>query len=220
MSLTRRAVVAGLAVIAATSEIAAASPQAENNCADLAIAAPSVTEAGERPRIRPYDLTVARLLLSGLVHSVTLRTIVDDLQTRNVVVYLVLRPDLPDAIGSLEWITSSGDLRFVRASISARLRTVERISAIGHELQHAMEVAQATKVRDVRTYAELFERVGQRALNHGWETEKAFAVGRQVHRDLTSSPAGNIDGVRLRMPLDWLRVYRCERASAVHVAER
>jgi predicted DNA-binding transcriptional regulator YafY len=56
---------------------------------------------------------------------------------------------------------------------------------LGHELQHAMEIAAAPDVRDTVTLRALYLRIGYERTNGGYyETDAALEVGRQVSAEV------------------------------------
>ena len=59
------------------------------------------------------------------------------------------------------------------------------ISTIGHELQHALEVAAATDVKDQRGLERLYQQIGQAGLDkRSYDTEAAQVTGRRIRAEL------------------------------------
>ncbi len=54
----------------------------------------------------------------------------------------------------------------------------QQVAWLAHELQHALEVAAATEVRDVEGLRRLFARIGTDLGNGQFETDAAVAVGK------------------------------------------
>jgi hypothetical protein len=61
----------------------------------------------------------------------------------------------------------------------------ETIALIGHELRHAIEIAEAPDVFDQATMISLYERIGQRGSGlHRYDTLAAQNSGRRVKLEL------------------------------------
>ncbi len=81
----------------------------------------------------------------------------------------------------------AGSSRYLRVQIRADLSRREAIALIGHELRHALEIAEATEVRDTTSLIRLYERIGHASIGeHAYDTEAARDTGRVVRRELTS----------------------------------
>lgn len=149
------------------------------------------------PRIRVLEPEWATLLGAGVARSETLRRLVADLETSDVIVHIVRTlPDERKSAGALQFVTSSGGFRFLRIRIVAGLSNRLTLSLMGHELQHALEVAREAAVVDQDTFEDLYQRVGfsvddPRCLA-AYDTHDARAVQRLVFGEL-EAPA-----VRLR----------------------
>jgi hypothetical protein len=92
-------------------------------------------------------------------------------------------------------MTQAGGYRYVRASISTDLLFDQMIATVAHELQHAVEVIGDETVKDEKSLAALYKRIGRQ--NHqsstsGWETVAAQETGWQVRRELVSPPATTV----------------------------
>jgi hypothetical protein len=167
------------------------------------------------PRVRPTDVAIAMLLLSGVGRSPTLREQVEALAAGNVVVYLELRPNLGHRIGSLRWVASGGDIRYLKATIDAAIPGHALLAAVGHELEHAREVADEPSVVDAKSFAARYSRIGFRLNIDGkevWETQRAYDIGARIHRELAHARR-NEAPIRLRQPLDWWAIYQCRRGD-------
>ncbi len=74
--------------------------------------------------------------------------------------------------------------RYVRIQLALRGDPDDSVAVLGHELQHAFEVAQEREVNDQDTLVRLYERIGIRAGVHQFDTTAAQEVGRKVRREL------------------------------------
>ena len=82
-------------------------------------------------------------------------------------------------------VPRAGEYRYLRIQIRADLSRREAIALIGHELQHAMEIAAATEVRDSSAMSRLYKRIGHTSNGeHTYDTEAAQNTGRVVRREL------------------------------------
>ncbi len=136
--------------------------------------------------VRAAEPAVRAALRDGLWRSGTLRELVQRLQQSNVIVYLDFDPLLPYGLdGRLRFMASGGGMRYVRIGLRASNRPHRLIAVIGHELHHAVEVADAAEVTDARALAVLFERIGfARARHERYETAAAMRAAEQVGADL------------------------------------
>lgn len=154
----------------------------------LAFAAPPKGVVPGGPRLRPDDSRSAALVLEGLERSATLRTLVDRLEERDVIVYVQWQPTLRGRLaGSLTWITAAGRYRYVRISWSPDLSESAAIATLGHELQHAVEVANEKSIVSTETLEAFYRANGisMRSFN-GWDTIAARDRGDDVRREIAS----------------------------------
>ena len=69
--------------------------------------------------------------------------------------------------------------------VSLEVRKGEMIALIGHELRHAVEVAEAGDVHDQDSLTLLYQRIGERGRGeHLFDTVAAQTTGRQVRKEL------------------------------------
>jgi hypothetical protein len=107
----------------------------------------------------------------------------------DVIVYIEAVMILPkDTMGRLAMLPRvGGGSRYLRVQIRADLSRRDAIALIGHELRHALEIAEATEVRDTRSLIRLYERIGHPTIGeHAYDTEAARDTGRMVRRELAS----------------------------------
>ena len=155
----------------------------------------SATLASERdggPRLRPQDPRISQVLQEGMSRSDTFRALVNRIEASNVIVYVAVNPPLrPSLSGALTWMTSAGEYRYVRASISIEQTFNQMIATVAHELHHAVEVIEDESVVDEKSLVALYKRIGQpskAAGALGWETIAAQRTGTQVRRELVAMP--------------------------------
>jgi hypothetical protein len=169
------------------------------------------------PRVRPYDGRTAQLLLEGLERSATLRAIVDRLEQLDVIVYLQMQPALRKKLsGTLTWLAATQSNRYVRISLNPEIMHDTLISALGHELQHALEVAEAPAVVDPTSLQAYYEKHGLSMAQHdnGWDSLAARLVGDHVRRELAGMRTARVaaDSIQGFNPREWHIVYRRARS--------
>jgi hypothetical protein len=173
------------------------------------------TSSRSVPRLRPNDRRSAALLLDGLARSTTMRMIVAKLEEANVIVYVETQPSLDRQLaGRLVWVTAVKNFRYVRVTLSQDLNAEAAISVLGHELQHALEVAQAPSIVDEASLEAYYRQNGlsMRTHTNGWDTLAARDTGEMVRREIANVP---VQIARLNPPYDpnaWPTVYREARS--------
>ena len=123
------------------------------------------------------------LLARGIARSQTFGRLMAALDGTDVIVYVEVTRSLPSAVaGRLLFATTvPGGPRYLRVQISADGPTSMRIAALGHELQHAVEVSGAPEVRCEQSLATFYERIGtEGAVPRSYDTTAAQIAGQQV----------------------------------------
>lgn len=140
----------------------------------------------EGRHVRPVDARLRLAVTDGLRRSATLANLVLALDRSDVIVYLETGTSLhPSLAGRLLMATTTPASRYLRIQIAPWLRGNELIAIIGHELQHALEVARSPDVRDEASLAALYRTIGHGAEgSHRYDTVAAQAAGRQVRSEL------------------------------------
>lgn len=146
--------------------------------------APATTFAS---RIRTMDVRAGALLREGAARSVTFRSLLETLETSDLVVYVRVAP--LRTRGMVQFVAST--LRFRVLRVTVRTPGMEDdIPYLGHELQHAVEIAGAPEVRDEASLLAFYRRIG-----HGgrvgeateMETTAAQATTTRIWTELMSS---------------------------------
>jgi hypothetical protein len=137
-------------------------------------------------RVRVTDARLHSLMVEGMSRSSTFASLVTAINRTDVIVYIEKVMVLPKGtLGRLSMMPLKGDFRYLRIQIRADLSRRDAIALIGHELQHAMEIAAATEVRDSSSMIRLYERIGHASAGeHAYDTEAAQDTGRIVRREL------------------------------------
>jgi hypothetical protein len=149
---------------------------------------PSLSLAGEPLTPRPLDPFAADAFARAQAESAVVRSLVATLESSNVIVHIVSSRSLPMGIGgTTSFVTSRGGYRYVRITIAAALTKSDRTTILGHELQHACEVA-TSEADDAESVKQLFEKEGHRAGDY-FETMAAINTERQIRNELSASRA-------------------------------
>lgn len=162
----------------------------------FALPRPSAANPGV-PHLRPLDAALKRLVARGVEQSPTLRTLVDRLETTDVVVFLDYDLSLPkDLGGGLRFVTRAGSLRLLRISLSRSLTAFQALQMIGHELQHALEVAGAPQVQDEPSLGAFYRALASRErARERFDTAEAQRAGAEVGHDLRLARGERADAI-------------------------
>jgi len=144
--------------------------------------------------VRPVDPTAIATLDFAFQRSAMIRQLIDTLERSNVIVHIQSARELPSGIaGMTRFAVSRSGYRYLRITIDARLPLTARGIILGHELQHACEIA-ASSADDVASLRALFDRAGRR-IDGFYDTREAVIVEKHVGREL-SAPNGPIGSRR------------------------
>lgn len=150
----------------------------------------SVAAAQSLP-LRPVDEVATATLGHALAHSSVVRSLTAAIEQSNLIVHIESSWQLPPGIsGTTRFVTSRGGYRFARITFNGGLPLLERTALLGHELQHARELAESN-AGDMTAVRRLFERTGRRT-GELFETRAAIDAERLVRRELRGEliPAG------------------------------
>jgi hypothetical protein len=150
----------------------------------------------QRRHIRTNDPRLMRIVHEGFRASATFRGLVERLQQSDVVVYLE-SGGLGSSDGRLMFLSKVAGLRYVHIRVVRLASNDGQIALIGHELQHAVEIADAPDVVDSSSLARAYQRIGYlnpRAIGSvAFDSDAAVEVGHRVLRELSGkkAPAGD-----------------------------
>ena len=138
-------------------------------------------------RVRAADAIVQSILTEGLRRSSTFVSLMTALNRRDVIVYIERSMTMPrDTLGRLTIVPGIREQRYLRIYIRADLSRSEAIALIGHEMTHALEIADAPDVRGPEGLVKLYERIGHSSGGeHVYDTTAAQDAGRKVRREIT-----------------------------------
>jgi hypothetical protein len=139
--------------------------------------------------IRTTDRRLLRLLRDGVRGSDTFRRLVDRIRASDVVVYLECGGGDRSSAGRLTFMSAVGGFRYVHVRVARLASADAQIALIGHELRHAVEIADAPGVVDASSLAREYERIGylspRIASGVSFDSDAAVEAGYQVLRDLS-----------------------------------
>lgn len=119
----------------------------------------TVQDPSER-HIRATDARIASLIETGLSESATFRRLVTILNDSDVIVHVEPK-QMRNMLGGYlaHNIVAGGGYRYLRIAVETQGSRRRLVALLAHELQHAVEVAQAPAARDAvsleRTFSQL-----------------------------------------------------------------
>jgi len=152
----------------------------------VSAAVPAVAAAGAAGKVTGLNPRSEALIKKAARASPTVAALLHALESTDVAV-------LVEATFMATRLARGGDIRIATATAVRRYLVVrldvtrppeQQIEYLGHELQHALEVAGASDVRDEASLARLMERIGWKSGPGAFETAAAVRVSAEVRRDL------------------------------------
>lgn len=146
--------------------------------------------------VRASDNELVALLSDGVKKSATLRALTERLSKSDVIVYV--RPDVLSRNanqGHLSFLSSSGGYRYVVVHLPVGQSKQQQIAMLGHELQHAVVIADAPSVTDSDTLRKEFERIGKVTMaangrDFSFDSQAAGDARQRILREMSGdSPA-------------------------------
>lgn len=162
----------------------------------LAVFALSLTPAAapvyaEFPRIRVLDAATKNLFTSGYAKSPTFRDLVHRLEQSDVIVHIEPWPPLRyrGRIGGLlRFVARARGFRYLRITLGVQLPHDTAVALLGHELQHALEVANDASAVDDFTFETPYRRIGDMRpdarIARSYDTPGAREVERRIGAEL------------------------------------
>ena len=140
-------------------------------CASVATGQSPVDGEERVEHLRPLDAHAATILREGLAHSATLRQLAAALENSDLVVYIrIAQIRIPSR---LSFMTATSRRRLALISLDFQNLEPSMTGWLGHELQHAVELAGAPEVRSREDLDRLYRRIGEESSSGGWCTRAA-----------------------------------------------
>lgn len=150
-----------------------------------------VMAASVSAHVRPLSEHARVTLADGRTRSPTVARLLAALDESDVIVFVDTRvdPAIPTAETSL--MTTSAGARYVSVIVNPRLSPDQRIEYLGHELQHAVEIAEDDCVVDGPSIRRRFAEIGREVPGAGphavaFETDQARQISLDVRRELAA----------------------------------
>lgn len=137
-------------------------------------------------RLRPVSAFEAAVIREGLCVSPTLRALADRLDTSDLTVHVSVRR-LADRrlAGGLRFLAATPTDRVLLIEIAFGLDRYARIAMLGHELQHAVEVADTAQIRDKDAFRRFYaSHGGAGAVENSYETDAARQAEIAIRKEL------------------------------------
>lgn len=154
---------------------------------EVALAEATAGPSWTRTHMRPLSSAAIALLADATERSSIVTTLLKELEQTDIVVYLTdAMPGVARGSASyLVFLSRDASARYLLVRIDRwRVSLPERIVLLGHELQHALEVAAAPEVKDADGLAQLYRRIGWEAQKDRFESAGAKAVSNRVRKQL------------------------------------
>jgi hypothetical protein len=155
-------------------------------------AAYAQAQAGSFQRVRTDSRYLRLVVASGIERSPTFRRIVDRLERSDVIVEVQCGHFVgSQRAGRTVLLSALPGVRYVLIEVACWASTGPSLHMIGHELRHALEIADAAWVVDGPTLSLLYQNIGfptrgmaARQAFGEFETEDALEAGERVHHEL------------------------------------
>jgi hypothetical protein len=161
---------------------------------DTPHAAPVLAE-----HVRSTNARVRNALREGELKSATFRELLAHLQQSDVILHIEAGDCTCNrAKACLSFVAQAGPVRYIRATVSLRQIQKDVVEQIGHELRHAVELADAPEVIDPATLRQLYTRIGRSSCGSpcGYETREALRAQSAVRAELQAAVLDHPAGVR------------------------
>ncbi len=156
----------------------------------------AVHEPNRSTHIRSKSAVLHELVNEGLRQAPAFEALVTHLDASDVVVYLECGTLTPGRGGELGFLGVAGGVRYLKITLACGLRAATLTWLIGHELQHAVEIADAPDVVNVEGMRNLYRRIGVDVLGNGqrFDTKEAINAGLLIRQQLWASvESPNVD---------------------------
>jgi hypothetical protein len=143
----------------------------------------------ESRRVRPMNPAAERLLADAALRSPTVAAQIDALERSDLIVMVFVSPFLARRTGQTAFLAASGGARFIRVDIFGLNHYSAQIEWLGHELQHALEIAGEPEIRSSASLEAFYRRVGMTAYagSTNFETMAAIEAGQQVRLEVAAA---------------------------------
>jgi len=143
-----------------------------------------VMSAAVAYHVRSTDPRVQEWLRIGAAESQTFRSLLNLLGESDLIVHVQAVDRLATA-GQTYFVTATGTARYVRIEVMFRGNVNEMVALIGHELQHAVEIAEERRIRDRQTLALFYKGMpGNSMTTNEYDSVAARVIEDRVRREM------------------------------------
>jgi len=142
--------------------------------------------ASDGSQLRPVSAFEAAVIREGVCVSPTLRALEDRLDASDLTIHVSVRRFADRRLaGGLRFVAATPTERVLLIDIAFGLDRYARIAMLGHELQHAVEVAETAHIRDKESFRRFYASYGVGgAVEGGYETDAARRAEVAVRKEL------------------------------------
>jgi hypothetical protein len=144
-------------------------------------------------RLRPVGPVARGLLEVGRERSQVFRFLADRIEQSDLIVYIRTTHFLPRGIdGRLQLVTAVPNVRYLRITLRRDLSSDRLVATLGHELMHAVEVADDRRARDNDSLRQLYRRIGHSHDGAAFDTHAAVNAGHRVLAELRTHGSSSV----------------------------
>lgn len=170
-----------------------------NARSSIEAAIPVALTATREYHVRALDPRVREWISLGAMHSRTFSDLLNHLTKSDLIVYVQIVDSIPGgAAGQTAFVTSTDTARYLRIELAGGGSLFEMVSLLGHELQHAVEIADAPRVRTSRGLATMYLQAGGTSTRY--DSAAARLTGERVRDELAWSYGSGRDRSGVRTP--------------------
>jgi len=163
--------------------------------ATLLISSIAFARAADAPRMRMRTPALESLFTTALERSPTFEALVHELEASDLIVYVDRNLRLPPSIqGAITFRGTGQGVRYLNVWLNPRYTRRQMMAALGHELQHAVEVARAPHVTTAEAFSRHYRHIGIPGQSDNWDTSEAQHTGRVIARELARSERETLAG--------------------------
>ena len=151
----------------------------------------SLEPAPRDSHLRIQAARLRQIVDQASLASPTLGSLIDRIEHSDVVAYVSCDMRLQSrTAGRLSFVGTAAGIRYVQIQVGYIGASIRQAALIGHELQHAVEVADASAMTDMATFDREYARIGfvnsqtREDGSRSYETTGAIKAGEQILREL------------------------------------
>jgi hypothetical protein len=142
--------------------------------------------ASDGSELRPASAFEAAVIREGVCVSPTLRALADRLDASDLTVHVSVKRFTDRRLaGGLRFLAATPTDRVLLIEIAFGLDRYARIAMLGHELQHAVEVAETAQIRDESGFRRFYALHGvEGAIECSYETDGARQAEIAIRKEM------------------------------------